>query len=762
MLPVQPSDPAAIVITATGIATSLGIDAAQIWAAIRSGRIGLGPMPAMESPLPEGARGGQALDLPPDFAPGLPREFRYLRWVVTQALDAARASAATCPPNRRAVILGTTLHGIRAGGRFLRSDNPQELENFLPSAVARSSLHGLGVNGPHITTCSACSSSLGAVALGITLIESGQADLVIAGGYDVVSEYAWAGFNSLRLVAPDAVRPFAADRQGMMVSEGYAVVVIERASDAHARGVTPLACIGGWGESADAHHLTQPDPTGKGAARAMRDALGRACATPADISMISAHATATPDNDAAEFAAYFSVFGESLRDTPVVGFKSYLGHTLGGAGAVELVLSACALRSGWVPPCASVAPTDAQFTPLCLAPPGGFTRTISRTLNTSLGFGGANTCVILESADSARPSAGDSAPSEDVPEAWITGYGVFLPGMISIEQLNERLASSDTEVVPRGTHASVPDQQYAQVLQVRRMRRMSDCVKLMLASVGLALRHAGLEGDAARLAPACAILASTHGSTGFCRDYYTQIVRDGVLGANPVLFAEGVPNAPAAHVSTTFGVGGSCQTFIGSRTGGLDALGLAAMRIQARASDLIIVGAAEEPHDVVARAYRHHNVYRGVPGRDAVFLTPGSVALILESSTAAKARGAAPIAKVGAYVSVGGALADDGQRAHMAGFRAASAALAGAYECGAVLTSENGTWIDRAEAVAVRRVRPQATLDSLHERLGDLYSAAPLLSIVRAITLAKWPSAAALCTDFSGTASAISLRFRPK
>jgi 3-oxoacyl-[acyl-carrier-protein] synthase II len=285
----QPGVP--IVITATGMATSLGLDAASTLAAIRSGRIGLGAMPAMESPLPDGSLGGQALDLPADFASGLPREIRALRWVITQALTAAFPHGNPYAPRRCALILGTTLHGIRAGGRFLRTDNPRELIYFLASSVARKASEGLGLEGACMTTCSACSSSLGAIALGATLLESGQFDLVIAGGYDAVSEYAWAGFNALRLVAPDAVRPFATNRKGMMLAEGYAVVALERAADAAARGRVPIAHLAGWGESADAHHLTQPEPNGSGAARAMHDALRRARTSPAAISMIAAHAT---------------------------------------------------------------------------------------------------------------------------------------------------------------------------------------------------------------------------------------------------------------------------------------------------------------------------------------------------------------------------------------------------------------------------------------------------------------------------------------
>ncbi len=745
-----------IVITGMGLATNLGRDVNSTWAGIRAGRIGLGPMSEMESPLPAGSVGGQAMDLPAEYSPELPREARYLRWVIEQALKEASAAY---EPDRCATILGTTLHGIRAGGRFLRSDDPGELRNFLANSVNRLATGGLGLGGRCATTCSACSSSLGAIALGVTMLQTGNADLVVAGGYDAVSEYAWAGFNSLRLVTNDGVKPFSKHRRGMMLAEGYAVVVLERATDAAARGANSIARVRGWGESADAHHLTQPDPKGQGAARAMRDALSRAGLQVDEIGMIASHATATPDNDAAEYAALRSVFGDSLASVPVVGFKSYLGHTLGGAGAVELVLSACALRSGWVPPCATVRQEDVEFEGLRVAPPGGIAGPISNTLNTSLGFGGANTCVILGHADDVAlaPSYREEPAARTPREAWITGIGVLLPGITGVRALLEALDGSGGVIVPRSAAAVISDDQLAQVLNVRRVRRLSTCVKLTLASVSLAIKHAGLENDAERLEKACAILASTHGSSGFCSEYYTQIVREGVLGANPVLFAEGVPNAAAAHVSTNFGLRGACQTIIGSRTAGLDALALAAMRIRAGACETMIVGAAEETHANVDRAYRHFNLFPRASDGPGLLTTAGAVTFVVESHISATTRGATPLARIrsSAGVSVPNA-AHDGSPCDST-VDSPFLALKHVNARGVVLGSGNRSWIDLAEAMAVRQTPGAVLVDSMHDRVGDLFAAVPLLGITRAIIEADASIVTALCTDLTGAASAATI-----
>jgi 3-oxoacyl-[acyl-carrier-protein] synthase II len=751
----MPPDDAAPVITGMGIAASLGLDPESVWQAIISAttssppaRVGMGPIPIIEQPLPEGATGGQAADLPTNYCPSLSREPRYLRWAIEQALHAAALpSASRCyPPTRCAVILGTTLHGIRAGGRFLRTSDPQHLADFLANSTLAAAIRGLGIQGPTLTTCSACSSSLCAIASGITLLQSGQADLVVAGGYDAIGEYVWGGFNSLRLVSPSTVRPFAKNRDGMKVAEGFGIVILERAADAARRSAPVLARLEGWGESSDAHHLTKPHPEGRGAAQAMHAALARAAAVPQDINLVAAHATATPDNDAAEFQALRTFLGHRLPETPVVGFKSYLGHTLGGAGVVELILSIKALHAGWVPPTANVLPHDSDFSGLCLAPPGGLLRPLTRTLNTSLGFGGANACLIAAHPDAPPPPPRPSRASP-APEAWITGIGVLLPGISSIQALVDQLASGPTFLF--ADHGTIDDAQLAQVMNIRRARRFGLNVKLLLAAATSALDHARIDSAPPALEHANAILASTHGAAGFCSEYYQQIVREGILVANPVLFAEGVPNAAAAHLSTTFGIRGGCQTLIGARTAGLDALALAALRIQTGAADLVIVGASEETHDNINRAYIAQVLHRASPSAPGFVATPAAVAFIVESSTTAPRRGARPLARISGYASAG----------HSPGgpALAIASALRTLASTAPVVGSANGTWIDRAEALALRRARLTHLAPSLNPRIGETFSAGPLLNI--AFTLATQTPAAftALCTDYTGAASAIAI-----
>jgi 3-oxoacyl-[acyl-carrier-protein] synthase II len=615
-----------IVITGAGLITPLGLSRAATWEAVRAGRCGMGPMPAMESPLPAGADGGQAPDLPADFAPQLPRESRYLRHAILQAMREADVDRQLpCEPARVGLVLGTTLHGMRAGGEFFRRNDPTPLRDFLAGSVVRNACGDLPFGGGAMTTCSACSSSLGAIAIAVTLLRTGQFDLVVAGGYDTISEYVWGGFNSLRLVAPDMPRPFTRDRQGMKLAEGYGIVVLERASDAHARGARGIATVLGSGESADAHHLTQPHPAGDGAARAMEQALASAGLGPGDIDLVAAHATGTPDNDAAEVAALSRVFGTDLPRVPVVAFKSHLGHTLGGAGAVELILAATAMTEQIVPACANVAADDVEFAGLNLATGASTPAKIRATLNTSLGFGGANTCVILGDRDTDGGSL--ALPLRDV---FITGVGVVLPGAIGNEAFLRRLASAGD---PAG--GGIADADIAPLLNARRVRRMSEYVKLSLAATGLCLQDAGV-ADVPAFAQTCAaVLGTTHGSTNYCEQYYGQIVREGVLAANPLLFAEGVPNAAAAHLSLMLSLKGPCQTIIGTLTAGLDAMRVAAARIATGAWERAIVGAAEEFSPTVRVAYSQCET--SFPS--AASSGSGAVTFLLESRESMESRG---------------------------------------------------------------------------------------------------------------------------
>jgi 3-oxoacyl-[acyl-carrier-protein] synthase II len=768
-----------IVITGAAMVTALGLTREQTWRAVRDGRCGMGSMTALETALPPEKLGGQAPDLPADYRPNDPREVRYLAWTIRDALrEAGVAERLPYAPGRHGIMLGTTLHGMRAAGQYLRSGSFEPLRSFLAGQTLARAVAGLEIDGFAATTCSACSSSLGAIALAITLLRSGELDLVIAGGYDTISEYVYGGFNSLRLVADGPLRPFAKDRAGMKLAEGYGIVVLERAADARRRGAPMMAAILGCGESADAHHLTQPHPQGDGAARAINAALRSAGLTPAEVDLVAAHATGTPDNDAGEYAALARVFGEhDLPRVPVVAFKSHLGHTLGGAGAVELILSAMALRDQTVPPCANSTPEAIEFRGLNLSTGSGKPARIRATLNTSLGFGGANTAAIVASSAPARPSA---AGKSDV-DVLVTGIGVIVPGAVGAEAFVRLL---DEPHPPRwsGDSGAIAEADYLHLLNARRVRRMSEYVKLTLAATNLALADANLSPDSDLVRDASVILGTTHGSADFSATYYREIVRQGFIGANPVLFAEGVPNAAAAHLSLMLGLRGACQTIIGSRTSGLDALHLAAARIRRGEWERAIVGAGEEYSTLVNDAYAHCGLHAGPSGappsaEDGFVTGAAAVTFVLESRAATMARHARPRGQV---LSCCAARGQPGET-----IESGARVIGELGDIEAVMTSACGTWVDRSEAAALRRAGRDVWTSCTYGHTAEHFSATPLLGAAAVLLSGGRPPRllldacrsggravvgaeqqpiqrfATLCTDFSGCVCATAFLTAP-
>jgi len=241
---------------------------------------------------------------------------------------------------------------------------------------------------------SACASAALAVDAALRDLRAGVVDVALTGGADSLSRLTYSGFNAMRAVDEAPCRPFRADRAGMSLGEGAAVLVLETEAHAGARGARPIAELRGAGASCDASHMTAPQPEGQGAARAMRRALADAGVGGDGVAFVNAHGTGTPLNDGAEALALASVFGERAPRVPVSATKASVGHLLGSAGAIEAVAAVLCLRDREVHPTAGEGLPDAalavnlvQGAPLAL-PPGV-------ALSTDFAFGGANAALVL-------------------------------------------------------------------------------------------------------------------------------------------------------------------------------------------------------------------------------------------------------------------------------------------------------------------------------------------------------------------------------
>lgn len=272
----------------------------------------------------------------------------------------------------------------------------ERVAESLPAALLGLVASDLGLTGRRLAFVNACVASANALIHGARLIRSGRAETVLCAGAYLVEREFFAKFDSGRAFATDGrVRPFSADRTGLLLGDGVAALVLEAGSRVRARGADPLARIGGWGIASDAYHVCQPHPEGQGLSKAMSTAIRHAGVAPEDIDYVNAHGTGTKINDSAETAALHRTFGAAARTLPVSSTKSTTGHMLEGSGAVEAVIGLYALRHGILPPTAGYTTAD----PACdldWIPNEPRTADVRRVLTANAAFGGVNTAIVLE------------------------------------------------------------------------------------------------------------------------------------------------------------------------------------------------------------------------------------------------------------------------------------------------------------------------------------------------------------------------------
>jgi len=318
----------------------------------------------------------------------------------------------TKDPERIGVAIATGVGGLETLVEqvlLMEKRGPGRLSPFLvPMLMANAGSAQIsmqfGLKGPNVTHVSACASSAHAIGESGSMIERGQADVMVVGGAEAaVLPLAIGAFSTMHAMSrrnddpAHASRPFDKDRDGFCLSEGSAVVILEEREHALARGAHLYGELVGYGATADAYHITAPSPEGEGNARAMRMALDEAALRPEDIEYINAHGTSTQPNDREETAAIKKVFGEHARTLLVSSTKSMTGHLLGAAGALEAIACLLALRDGCIPPTINYTTPDPALD-LDYVPNTARQRRIRTALSNSMGFGGHNASLIFTAA----------------------------------------------------------------------------------------------------------------------------------------------------------------------------------------------------------------------------------------------------------------------------------------------------------------------------------------------------------------------------
>ena len=407
-----------VVITGLGVVSPVGNTVADFWDNIVAGKSGAGPITYFDTEHFDTKFACQVKNFDPlnymdrKLSSRVDPFTQFALAASQMAFNDSGLDMTKIDPYRVGVVYGSGIGGMWTYDKeqrklYDKNGNPDRISPFfIPMLIADIAAGRIsmmfGLKGPNYATISACTTSAHSIADSVMLIQRGNADVMVTGGSEaVICPMGVGGFNAMKALstrndAPEkASRPFEKYRDGFVMGEGGATLILEELEFAKARGAKIYAEIAGIGMTADAHHITEPAPEGEGVAEAMRIAIKDADMTPNDIDCVNAHGTSTYYNDKNETAAIKNVFGKHAYDIPVHSIKSMLGHLLGAAGAVESIASVLTINKGIVPPTINYETPD-EGLDLNYVPNKAIKKDISTVMCDNSGFGGHNTALVFK------------------------------------------------------------------------------------------------------------------------------------------------------------------------------------------------------------------------------------------------------------------------------------------------------------------------------------------------------------------------------
>ena len=405
-----------VVVTGMGAVTPVGNDVATMWRSLLDGKSGAAPITHFDATNFEVRFACEVKGF--DVSEYMDRKeakrsdqfTQYAVAAASQAMhDAGFGDGVGYEPEETGVIIGSGIGGLKIFEEqhdVYRSRGPTKISPFFIPMFISDIAAGIvsmqfNAKGPNYATVSACATSAHAIGDAFRTIQYGDADVMITGGAEAtVTPMAVGGFAKMKALSQrndspaTASRPFDLTRDGFVMGEGGAVLILEELEHAKRRGAKIYSEIVGYGATGDAYHLTAPAPNGEGAQRAMRRAMKDAALSPSDIQYINAHGTSTPANDLNETAAIKAVFGEEAKRVNVSSTKSATGHMLGAAGAVEAVICTLAINNSLIPPTINYETPDPECD-LDYTPNKPVTREVEAAISNSFGFGGHNTTLAI-------------------------------------------------------------------------------------------------------------------------------------------------------------------------------------------------------------------------------------------------------------------------------------------------------------------------------------------------------------------------------
>jgi 3-oxoacyl-[acyl-carrier-protein] synthase II len=594
-----------LAVTGLGMVSALGTGAEATFRRLCAGERGIRPVSLFD---PLDARSKLAAEVP-----GL--DVRAIApvgdddWSRTDAmaLVAAREALQQARAHGR---LGLSIGGTTGGmleteaalvGGSLERVEPERARRLLDHPLDRTATRLAGVLGAvrHSTLCAACASGAVSLARAISWLLRGEVDQVLAGGADGLCRLTFFGFDSLAALDPEPCRPFDRARRGLTLGEGAAFLVLEREPAARARGAEILGFFSGASIAAEAHHITQPEPSGARSAELMQRALRSARLDASSIDYVNAHGTGTPPNDAMEARAIHAAFGEHAKNVLVSSSKGQLGHALGAAGALEAAITVLALARHTAPPNAGLE--DPEDPTLRYVPGAAVQAPLRAALSCSFGFGGTGAVLVFERADAPPRDEVGGSTLHRVARAAVTGNALLVQGNV--------LESLDPE----------------------RTRRFGRAAAMVTHGAERALADAGLDASMAGL-----VAGSAYGSVERSVEFVRRVLEKGVRRANPAEFPHLVASAAPGNASLYLGLHGpvlGAAAGEGSAESALDT----ALALLAFADGGLVAGAAEALDPIVTAVLGPLRSKSGVVERGE-----GGGFLVVEALESAQERGVAP------------------------------------------------------------------------------------------------------------------------
>lgn len=737
-----------VMVTGVSLVTAVGQTTEESWASLCAGRAGIvrnGLFDTTE--LLSDWAGQVTTDRSGECAEGIDRCYWLAEKGVTQALVQAGLGPADLAGPRTALVVGSSLGAmdtLQGAHRQAVLDGVVDAEAALGSqlhCVADFIAGRFGMSGPRVVTSNACAAGAIAIGYAAELLWSGEADRVVCGGVDPLASLSSYGFSCLAALDTEPCSPMAAST-GLTLGEGAGFLVLERRQIAEGRGAGVLAEIRGYGTSCDGYHQTAPDPRGDGALRSMTEALTCAGLSPSDVDYVNLHGTGTPTNDAVEPKAILRLFG---GEAPVTSStKSEIGHTLGAAGAVEAVCAVLAIGTATIPPTINTRGVP-NPSGLDITPERAREQKVDVVLSNSFAFGGNNASLVVTTPDR-QPSRPEEGPRQEVV---ITGIAGVCGRATSTEELIPALTGgagfdelTGLTGIPDDTvpFARADPARLRRGINPARARRMDPLSLLANAAlVDLYRRHGRLsraESDRTGI-----IFATGYGPLSALLGFHEGVVRQGMSGANPLVFPNTVVNAATGHLAMIHHLHGYTATLAGAGASTVMALTLARHVIARGGAERIIVVVADEFPELAISSAFLRGVLRNTDGGPGAVLADGAVAVLLESARCAEERDAAPLGLVRSSAATGVAPEPDwadkaGEPwAQCLGLTLERAGVAAAQVTTLVSSRCGDPTRDAAEDRAVRALGLEgARVLTPAERIGDSAGSSAGLGLLQALT----------------------------